>query len=229
MGKVITMVFITPCWRKRPTEGSAQPERVMTWRLVLACAFLSLSLLITGVVRAQPPQGLPIQLDELQVQRLDDGYYVQANMLIEWPTVVEEALSKGVPLHFVARADLLRERWYWYDREVARQERYMRLSYQPLTRRWRLLVSSQPIGNTGLGVSLGQSFDSASEALSALGRLHRWKVAELSQLEDGKYRMDFSFRLDLNQLPRPLQLGILGDSDWNIGVSRSIKLSAETK
>jgi hypothetical protein len=201
----------------------------MTWRLVLAWAFLSLSLLITGVVRAQPPQGLPIQLDELQVQRLDDGYYVQANMLIEWPTVVEEALSKGVPLHFVARADLLRERWYWYDREVARQERYMRLSYQPLTRRWRLLVSSQPIGNTGLGVSLGQSFDSASEALSALGRLHRWKVAELSQLEDGKYRMDFSFRLDLNQLPRPLQLGILGDSDWNIGVSRSIKLSAETK
>jgi hypothetical protein len=187
-------------------------------------------LMITGAAHAQSQQGQPIQLEDLQVQRLEDGYYVNAGMQIEWPTAVDEALSKGVPLHFVARADILRERWYWYDREVARQERYMRLSYQPLTRRWRLLVSSQPIGNTGLGVSLGQSFDSASEALSALGRINRWKVAELAQVEvDAKHRVDFSFRLDLTQLPRPLQLGILGESDWNLGVSRSLKLTSDAK
>ena len=186
--------------------------------------------MFTGAAQAQSPPGQPIQLEDLQVQRLEDGYYINASMQIEWPTAVDEALSKGVPLHFVARADILRERWYWYDREVARQERYMRLSYQPLTRRWRLLVSSQPIGNTGLGVSLGQSFDSASEALSALGRINRWKVAELAQVEvDAKHRVDFSFRLDLTQLPRPLQLGILGDSDWNLGVSRSLKLTSDAK
>jgi hypothetical protein len=197
---------------------------------VLAWLLLSLLLGIAGGAQAQPPQGLPIQLENLQVQRLEDGYYANAELQIEWPAAVEEALGKGVPLHFVARADILRERWYWYDREVARQERFMRLSYQPLTRRWRLLVSSQPIGNTGLGVSLGQSFDSASEALSALGRIHRWKVAELSQVDvDGKYRVDFSFRLDLNQLPRPLQLGILGESDWNLGISRSLKLTPDAK
>jgi hypothetical protein len=132
----------------------------------------------------------------LQVQRLEDGYYINASMQIEWPTAVDEALSKGVPLHFVARADILRERWYWYDREVARQERYMRLSYQPLTRRWRLLVSSQPIGNTGLGVSLGQSFDSASEAVAALGRINRWKVAELSQVDaDGKLSLAYKQKI----------------------------------
>jgi hypothetical protein len=200
------------------------------WRSGWVWAWLSLLLVITSVARAQPPQAAPIQLDEFQVQRLDDGYYVHADMQIEWPAVVEDALSKGVPLHFVARVDILRERWYWYDREVARQERFMRLSYQPLTRRWRLLVSSQPIGNSGLGVSLGQSFDSASEAVSALGRIHRWKVADLSQVEvDGKHRVDFSFRLDLNQLPRPLQLGILGESDWNLGLSRSFKLAVDAK
>ena len=224
------MAFITLCWRRQPADGSTNPVGARSWRKGLVWAFLSLFLMITAVAQAQPHQASPILLEDLQVQRLDDGYYVQADMQIEWPAAVEEALGKGVPLHFVARVDILRERWYWYDREVARQERYMRLSYQPLTRRWRLLVSSQPIGNTGLGVSLGSSFDSASEALSALGRLHRWKVAELSQLEvDGKHRVDFSFRLDLNQLPRPLQLGILGDSDWNIGVSRSFKLTADTK
>lgn len=224
------MVSITRCWRSLPTEQGACALGGRAWRGVLAWALLSLLMVIAGGAQAQPPQGVPLQLEELQVQRLEDGYYVNADMQIEWPAAVEEALSKGVPLHFVARVDILRERWYWYDREVARQERYMRLSYQPLTRRWRLLVSSQPIGNTGLGVSLGQSFDSASEALSALGRIHRWKVAELAQVDvDGKHRVDFSFRLDLAQLPRPLQLGILGDSDWNLGVSRSLKLVADSK
>jgi hypothetical protein len=224
------MAFITLCWKKRPADGVAGPASAGTWRRGLVWALLSLVLMVVGEAQAQPPLGPPIQLEDVQLLRLDDGYYAQADMQIEWPAVVEEALSKGVPLHFVARVAILRERWYWYDREVAHQERYMRLSYQPLTRRWRLLVSAQPIGNTGLGVSLGQSFDSATEVMSALGRIHRWKVAELSQLElDGKYRVDFSFRLDLTQLPRPLQLGILGDSDWNIGVSRSFKLTADAK
>jgi hypothetical protein len=222
------MAFITQCWKSRRAEGNALLAFASTCRAWLTWV-LGL-LLITSAVTAQPVHMSPIQLEALQIQRLDDGYYAQAEMLIEWPTAVEEALSKGVPLHFVARVDILRERWYWYDREVARQERYMRLSYQPLTRRWRLLVSSQPIGNTGLGVSLGQSFDSASEALSALGRIHRWKVADLSQVEaDARHRVDFSFRLDLAQLPRPLQLGIMGESDWNLGISRSIKLAADAK
>ncbi|MFM2239685.1 MAG: hypothetical protein RJA69_1059 [Pseudomonadota bacterium] len=223
------MVSITRCWRSPPHEAGTRAWALTAWRGVVARVLLGLLMIATGV-QAQAPQGQPIQLEDVQVQRLDDGYYVNAGMQIEWPVAVEDALSKGVPLHFVARVDILRERWYWYDREVARQERYMRLSYQPLTRRWRLLVSSQPIGNTGLGVSLGQSFDSASEAVAALGRINRWKVAELSQVDaDGKHRVDFSFRLDLTQLPRPLQLGVLGESDWNLGISRTFKLTADSK
>jgi len=223
------MVSITRCWRSPPHEAGTRAWALTAWRGVVARVLLGLLMIATGV-QAQAPQGQPIQLEDVQVQRLEDGYYVNAGMQIEWPVAVEDALSKGVPLHFVARVDILRERWYWYDREVARQERYMRLSYQPLTRRWRLLVSSQPIGNTGLGVSLGQSFDSASEAVAALGRINRWKVAELSQVDaDGKHRVDFSFRLDLTQLPRPLQLGVLGESDWNLGISRTFKLTADSK
>lgn len=211
--------------------GRAMPAqrlaRLFVWTLVLilVCWMPSRTWAQTGTAASHA-----VQLEELQISRLEDGYYVNAGLQLEWPPTVEEALGKGVPLHFVARVDILRERWYWSDKEVAHQERYMRLSYQPLTRRWRLLVSSQPIGNTGLGVSLGQSFDSASEAISALGRIHRWKVADTSQIEaDGRHRVEFSFRLDLNQLPRPLQIGILGESDWNLGVSRSIKLAPEAK
>jgi len=170
------------------------------------------------------------EIEQLRLERQEQGLLLHALLKLELGPAVEDALAKGVAVHFVAEAELVRERWYWYDRKVAQVSRFMRLSYQPLTRRWRLLVSSQPIGNTGLGVSLGQSFDSATEALSALGRIHRWKVAELSQVDvDGKHRVDFSFRLDLTQLPRPLQLGILGESDWNLGISRSLRLTADAK
>ena len=227
------MAFITQCLKSKAaeTKGRILPVQRLAWAFVWA---LMLILILWTPPRAwaqtATASSQAVQLEELQISRLEDGYYVNAGLQLEWPPTVEEALGKGVPLHFVARVDILRERWYWYDKEVAHQERYMRLSYQPLTRRWRLLVSSQPLGNTGLGVSLGQSFDSASEAISALGRIHRWKVADTSQIEtDGRYRVEFSFRLDLNQLPRPLQIGILGESDWNLGVSRSIKLAPEAK
>ena len=46
---------------------------------------------------------------------------------------------------------------------VAEATRYLRLSYQPLTRRWRLSTSSVPFTNSGLGVVLGQNFDELDE------------------------------------------------------------------
>ena len=35
---------------------------------------------------------------------------------IEIPSAVEDALLKGIPMVFLAEADILRERWYWYDK-----------------------------------------------------------------------------------------------------------------
>jgi hypothetical protein len=34
---------------------------------------------------------------------------------LELPRAVEDALQRGVPLYFVAEAQLLRSRWYWRD------------------------------------------------------------------------------------------------------------------
>ena len=55
----------------------------------------------------------------------------------------------------------------------------MRLSYQPLTRRWRLVVSPTPIGNSGL--ALGQTFDTREEALAAVQRISHWKIADAAR------------------------------------------------
>jgi hypothetical protein len=142
------------------------------------------------------------------------------------PPPVEDALLKGMPMFFVAEVTLLRDRWYWYDKQVAAAERHMRLSYQPLTRRWRLQVSAQPIGSSGQ--ALGQSFETQEEAMDAVKHVARWKVADVADIEpDAKYNVDFRFRLDISQLPRPFQIGAVGQADWNISAVRTQRLALE--
>lgn len=127
---------------------------------------------------------------------------------------VEDAMQRGVPVYFVAQAALYRSRWYWRDERVARVTRTWRLSYQPLTSNWRL----------GFG-PLTQSYPTAEEALDMAARASRWKLAELDQMDPSeKYYVEFSYRLDNNQLPRPMQLDLAAQADWQLSVERKVKL-----
>jgi hypothetical protein len=162
---------------------------------------------------------------QLRLERADDGLYLSATLGFELPPLVEDALYKGIPVFFVAEAEVLRDRWYWSDRRVANAVRYIRLAFQPLTRRWRLNVSPTPIGNAGLGVALSQNFEELPEALASIQRLARWRIADLHDVEaDGRYSVEFRFRLDTSQLPRPLQMGVIGRSDWSLSTERSLRL-----
>lgn len=148
---------------------------------------------------------------------------MSANIHLELAPALEDALLKGVALTFVAEAQVLRDRWYWYDKNVATTQRSMRLSFQPLTRRWRLSLGSG--GNeSSSGASLSQSFDQLPDALLAVGRISRWRVADSAEIEaDARHNVSFRFRLDTNQLPRPMQIGITGNADWNLNVQRNLR------
>jgi hypothetical protein len=147
---------------------------------------------------------------------------------VDLPGAVEEALVKGVPMYFLAEVDVVRHRWYWSDKVVAGVQRHMRLAYQPLTRRWRLHVSSGLITSNSLGMALNQNFDSLSDAMAALQRFSGWKVADASMIDaDATHKVEFRFGLDLAQLPRPFQIGAFGHSDWSIFVKSTQQISPE--
>lgn len=187
-------------------------------RRVLACLLLVLAVPLWAHASAD--------ITQLRLVRTDEGVLLSANVTFELPAVIDDALDKGIPMFFVAEATLFRDRWYWYDKQVASAARHMRLSYQPLTRRWRLVVSSNPIGNSGL--ALGQSFETREEAMAAVQRISHWKIADPGEVDpDARYNVDFRFRLDLSQLPRPLQIGAIGHADWNINASRNQRLGFE--
>lgn len=218
---MITTDFFTHCCKKRLNEFCGA-------RWVLISALICLLACITLVPRAAATEAAVPEVSELRLDRADDGLYLGTTLQFVLPELAEDALYKGIPMFFVAEAQVLRDRWYWSDRQVAETTRYLRLSYQPLTRRWRLNVSSAPFTNSGLGVVLGQNFDEYAEALSAIQRISRWKIAESSVIEsDAVHTVNFRFRLDMSQLPRPFQIGAVGRSGWSLLVSRSQRLPAE--
>jgi hypothetical protein len=190
-------------------------------RIVWSC-LCALLLLWSGASGAWA-QVHSADVTQLAVERTDDAVLLSAAVRFELPQVVEEALAKGIPMFFVAEASIYRDRWYWYDKRVAFATRHMRLAYQPLTRRWRLQVSSSPIGNTGM--VLGQSFDSREEALTVIQRISRWRIADADAVDpDASHNIDFRFRLDVSQLPRPFQIGAVGQADWIILAVRNERL-----
>jgi Domain of unknown function (DUF4390) len=176
-----------------------------------------------------PAVATPTDLTELRVERGEDGVMLSAALRFEVPPVIEDALIKGIPLFFVVEADIYRERWYWTDPRVASAARTIRLAYQPLTRRWRVNVAPGLISSSsGLRATLNQNYDSLPEAVAAIQRLARWKIAENAEVPpDANYRLEFNFKLDQSQLPRPFQIGVAGQSDWNIATQLRERLRIE--
>ncbi len=175
----------------------------------VAGALLLCWLALAGPVRAQG-----IDLTNFELNRVDGALLLDFVAKPALSKAVEDAMQRGVPVYFVAQATLYRSRWYWRDERVARVTRSWRLSYQPLTSTWRL----------GFG-TLSQSYPSADEALNMAARASRWKVADAEQLEPGeKYYVEFSYRLDNNQLPRPMQLDLAAQADWQLSVERKVRL-----
>jgi hypothetical protein len=68
----------------------------------------------------------------------------------------------------------------------------------------------------------------AAEALAAIERIGGWKIADGPEIDAApRYTVTLRFRLDLAQLPRPVQIGALGQEDAGLDASRSVRLNPE--
>lgn len=210
----------THCCTNRPPDGFVR----RAWRqALLLCGVLLIGLLLLSTPAHADGDGADVRLEHT-----GEGVFLHATLDFDLPPLAEDALYKGISMFFVAEAEMVRERWYWSDKTVAQVSRYLRLSYQPLTRRWRLNQSPIPFAGSGIGVVLGQSYDTLEEALSAMQRIVRWKIADGGTVEDDATQIvHFRFRLDMSQLPRPLQIGAFGRSGWSLLMARTVRVPPE--
>lgn len=186
-------------------------RRVRAWlQAWVIVASTLLALLSAGPVRAQG-----VELPVLKLNRIDGVLALEFAVSASLPKPVLEALQRGVPIYFVAEAQLLRSRWYWRDERVARVQRSWRLVFQPLTNSWRVSLGG-----------LSQSFPTLDEAMAAVTRIGAWRVADLAQIDPDSrsHYLEFAWRLDTSQLPSPMQIGLPGSSGWAVGIERTLKL-----
>lgn len=189
--------------RTRPTHPSGLSRRL--WHALAVALLGLLACLSVPAVRAEAPT-----LSSFEVTRDEEGLQLSFAVRFELPAVVQDALERGIPLNFVAEARVLRDRWYWSDKRVARATRVWRLAYQPLTRKYRVSFGG-----------LNQTFENLTDALAAVRRANSWKVAELRDIDEGaRHTIEFSYQLDTSLLPRPMQIGIGGQPEWTLFVER---------
>lgn len=180
---------------------------------------------MASVAHAQTTESSP---PTVKLERIDDGLWLSAQMQFELPSVVEDALYKGIPIYFAAEVDVFRERWYWTNRKLGSAKRLLRLAYHPMTRRWRINITVGDALDAGQGLALNQNFDSLAEAMGSIRRISHWRIADIADIDPAaKQTLEFRFRLDITQLPRPLQIGMLGQSDWQIVLTASQPVTLE--
>lgn len=150
-----------------------------------------------------------IDINNPQISASDDGYVLSADFALELNQRLEEAVTKGLTLYFVADFELTKGRWYWLDEKLAVRSQTYRLSYHALTRQYRL----------SSGGGLHQSFGSLTEATATLSHLRNWVIVEKTDksVRPGEpYQAALRLRLDITQLPKPFQITSLGNKDWSL-------------
>jgi len=180
--------FITHCWKK-----------CLEWLILLA-------LLVAGLLTTSAALAGSIEPKNAGLTPDERGQALTTEFAIDLGPRLEEAVTRGVPLHFRLEFTLARKRWYWVDEHVAGHVLDYRLSYHALTRQYRLALGG-----------LHRNFDALDEVLQVLSHTARLHVVDRAALTPGEtYAAAVRLSLDHNQLPKPLQIDALADRDWRV-------------
>ena len=180
------------------TASSTRCCRRNNWRAALAVLCLALGFALSA--RAD------IEVKRASLAVAEDGYVLEADFSITLTPPLEDVLSKGVALYFLLEFELIRPRWYWFNDKLVETQSQYRLSYNALTRQYRV----------GTG-SLYQNFATLTDALEVMSRVRRHRDIDPGILKkDTTYVAAVRLRLDTSQLPKPFHLSALGSREWNI-------------
>lgn len=145
-----------------------------------------------------------IDVNKAELRRTEDGYQLTAEYNVNLNYVVQQTLSLGVPLYFVGEFSLTRSRWYWLDEKVFQSEQTIKLSYNALTRQYRISRGA-----------LFQNFASLDEMMRILDRQNSAYIPFDSMKKGDSYTAAVRLRLDTKQLPKLMQVNVLTSKDWD--------------
>jgi len=141
-----------------------------------------------------------------EIRAEEDDYVLNADFELSINATLDEALHRGIPLYFLLELEISRPRWYWFDDKVLVTSVQYRITWNALTRQYRV--------SSGL---FGQTLYTLEELERFLSRVTSRPVARRDQLQKGsRYDAALRLRLDVNQLPKPFQVDALASREWSL-------------
>lgn len=138
----------------------------------------------------------------------DGVVYLNADVDYELSQIATEALASGVDLTIELQIEVVRDRRFWVDRDVASLLQRYQLNYQPLSQRY---VTS----NLNSGDQM--TFASLAAALEHLGSVRDLPLLDDALLKPGKrYEIRVRAVLDTRDLAGPLRLISFFWDDWRL-------------
>jgi hypothetical protein len=181
-----------------PPDASIAPVRAALRAVTVVLVAL---LALVATARADT-----IGVKSAEVRADEEAYVLNAEFELSLNPTLEEALQKGVPLYFELELEIVRPRRYWFDDKILTYSTQYRVSYNALTRQYRVA--------SGL---FGQAFDGLPEVERFLSRVTSRTIARGDELTKGtRYEAAIRLRLDVNQLPKPFQLNALASREWSL-------------
>ncbi len=148
----------------------------------------------------------PAQVTLIEPLIGDNQLTMDVDFAMDLNRVMVDAVEHGVPLHFTVDLTIKAPRWWWLDRVVVDTSLTRRLTYNTLTRQWR-------VASGDLFLPVG----SLDEAMAVLRQVRGWPVAPLDQFDpDFRYEGRIRIRLDTSQLSRPLRVDALAQGAWSL-------------
>lgn len=157
-----------------------------------------------------------VNLTQIKTERSEDALAFSFSTRFDLPKPVEDALMKGLKVYFQAEVTVYKSRWYWRDARVAHLTRSWRLAWLPLTREYQVTFDG-----------LHQNYDNLQDAVAALRGVSGWRLADIKDVEDGHCYIEFSYKLDNSQLPRPMQIGLGAPQGWALSVEQNLQLNPD--
>lgn len=179
----------------------------MTHRFLrlLACQLL----LLFACAQAQAADG--VEITQARIESIDEGYRLDARYAFDLNHDLEDAIQHGVDLYFTTEIELTRPRWWWTDDKAVSSRQTLRISYNVLTREYRVSVDG----------SVQQSFATLEDALFMIRRPSRWLIAPKGALKSGEtYTVSLRMFMDRKFLLKPLQVNAFNNAGWRLSSNK---------
>lgn len=172
------------------------------WKILQLLVFNLLVLSVSLPTRAD--QVARATIERIEPLVIAGQLSLDVDIDLQLNATMKQAATRGVPLYFSLELEIEQPRWWWLNKTIVDTSLERRLSYNVLTRSWRVSTGDLSIPTT--------SFD---EAMKLLTNIRNWPVVMSDRFEpDEQYIGQVRIRLDTDRLARPLQMDNANRDSW---------------